>query len=363
MKTTIRIILFLVFAFFAMEAAARIDDYYRFGANMLWPYNYEIMFDSDEFGRKGRPYARYEKWKLNNLGFRGPDVLLDKKDKIRIVTMGASETFGLYEKEGKEWPRQLETLLKEELKDRGVEVINVALAGLILSSQIPYFEHRVLKLHPDLIVLYGNFIDKFYYEKNLNGSLIGTKNSEVQSIQKITNSIEKEKIDLRPRIFRKIKSKIRGLFPAKYVRKYDQFDLARKIKIKRKNNKIKVLTVIPPSIFKQTEGDLVRFIETIKENKIKLILVSHAANLDDLGILGTQEVKLFLSGEAVIMEHQGLNELIARLALSSNISYVDLAREIKADDRNMADSTHFTDRGAFLVAEKLMPEVERQISK
>ena len=47
-------------------------------------------------GARGRPNARYQQWRLNNLGFRGPDIAPSPASgTVRIITLGASETFGL----------------------------------------------------------------------------------------------------------------------------------------------------------------------------------------------------------------------------------------------------------------------------
>jgi hypothetical protein len=48
-------------------------------------------------GQHGRPNAQYLKWKLNSLGFRGPEL---DPGATRILCVGSSETFGQYESEG-----------------------------------------------------------------------------------------------------------------------------------------------------------------------------------------------------------------------------------------------------------------------
>ena len=106
----------------------------------------------DATGPHGRPFARYTKFILNNLGMRGPDVRVTKPPGIiRIVTLGASETFGLYESLGHEYPRQLE----DSLRSCGrFEVINAALIGMSLPTADQYLRRRVASLRPDVVVLY-----------------------------------------------------------------------------------------------------------------------------------------------------------------------------------------------------------------
>src|SRR5205823_3540189 len=88
-----------------LELCARVDDYVTFGAPLFAPYNAETMYQMDAIGKHGKPNARYKKWQLNNLGYRGPDP---QSGKTTILCFGSSETFGLYEAPGEEYPRQLE---------------------------------------------------------------------------------------------------------------------------------------------------------------------------------------------------------------------------------------------------------------
>jgi lysophospholipase L1-like esterase len=143
---------FVLAFLFALELSTRVDQAIRFDAPLFGLYTYDsALFDHDEFGIHGRPHARYEKWTLNGLGLRGPEAdATPTAGRTRIVTLGASETFGLFESDGKEWPRVLE----RELAARGdrVEVLNGALAGMTVGAQLRHFRHRLLPLHPDVVV-------------------------------------------------------------------------------------------------------------------------------------------------------------------------------------------------------------------
>ena len=81
-------------AFATLELAARTDDLLRYGASFWQPYTIDTIFQPSEFGRTGRPGARFTKWDLNSLGYRGPEPV---PGRTNILTFGASETFGLYE--------------------------------------------------------------------------------------------------------------------------------------------------------------------------------------------------------------------------------------------------------------------------
>lgn len=111
----------------AFEVAARVEDLLRYGTPLLSPYRSQSdLAMRDALGMHGRPGARFQKWILNNLGTRGPDAPPTPAAGVRrVVTVGASETFGLYESPGHEFPRQLADSL-----GAGYDVLNAAMPGM-----------------------------------------------------------------------------------------------------------------------------------------------------------------------------------------------------------------------------------------
>src|SRR5436305_7624609 len=79
----------------AAEVMARVDDTVRLGVPILASPSYTDLTIQDSLGTRGRPFARFEKWKLNGAGFRSGEVSLASAAKCtRVAVMGASETFG-----------------------------------------------------------------------------------------------------------------------------------------------------------------------------------------------------------------------------------------------------------------------------
>src|SRR5688572_1791295 len=105
-----------------LEMTARAEDWVRYRTPFLSRLREqgELMV-RDRVGAHGRPNARYMKWAMNSLGMRGPEVPIAKAPgTIRVATVGASETFGLYESPDREFPRQLEDSLAGRTMTRGV---------------------------------------------------------------------------------------------------------------------------------------------------------------------------------------------------------------------------------------------------
>ena len=140
----------VILAVFMLEFCARLDDYISYGASMWSPYDRETMYVRDKIGKKGKPRARYKKWQLNSLGFRGPEL---QPGRVRIICVGSSETFGLYEAPGEEYPRQLERELNAWAGRNLFEVVNVAHPGETVRTQILRAPETVEKVRPQIALI------------------------------------------------------------------------------------------------------------------------------------------------------------------------------------------------------------------
>ena len=149
-------------ALLALEATTRVDDHaIRYGTPVLSPFRSQSdMLVRDVNGLHGRPRARFRQFVLNNLGMRGPDVaVLPSAGTSRVITLGASETFGLYEPEGSEFPRRLEACLNAMLENgerssKRAEVLNAGLPGLTIPTSVQDLTLRLRHFLPDVVLLY-----------------------------------------------------------------------------------------------------------------------------------------------------------------------------------------------------------------
>jgi len=157
-----RFSLILTVVLVAMEVSARTEDFVRYGTAWLSPFREQAeMIVRDADGVHGRRSARFQKWGMDSLGFRGPEVdSAPPPGTLRVVAAGASETFGLYESEGKEYPRQLQDSLTAMLPAPGcfgarrAEVLNAAMAGMTLPTVTQDVRLRLRRFSPNVIVYY-----------------------------------------------------------------------------------------------------------------------------------------------------------------------------------------------------------------
>lgn len=161
------------------EAVSRLDDWIFQGVPFLAsPDRERDLTLHDELGVRGRPNGHFKKYKLNEFGFRGPPISKEKPNGVlRIMVIGASETFGLYESEGNEFPAWLAKILQPssvEVADAKavgkppppkIEVINAAVAGMALPTLTQYYEKWASQFHPDIVVIYPS--PQFYLDNEV----------------------------------------------------------------------------------------------------------------------------------------------------------------------------------------------------
>jgi hypothetical protein len=148
----------------ALELTCRIEDWVTYGTpifSRVIALSDLVIRDAD--GMHGRPNTQFQKWRMNALGLRGaPATPLPAPGTTRIIVVGASETFGLYESPDKEYPAQLGDSLRAMVKrgqcrmpnGDGVEVLNAAFPGMSLPTIEQDIRLRLARYRPNLILIY-----------------------------------------------------------------------------------------------------------------------------------------------------------------------------------------------------------------
>ena len=92
---------------------------------------------------------------INRFGLRGTLPVMPKPaGRVRIVALGGSTTFGYAVADGEDWPSQL----GRRLGDR-YDVVNGGRPGATTFRDFAYLRDHLLKLEPDVVVLYEGFND------------------------------------------------------------------------------------------------------------------------------------------------------------------------------------------------------------
>ena len=230
----------------------------------------------DEEGIKCNvPGSRFEKWENNRHGFRGPDITVEKQKGIkRIICMGTSETYGLYESSDNEWPAILRQLL-DNIKN--IEVINTAVVGLPLRKFRRYLEKYVLKFDPDIVIL-----------------LASPHAYVADRLQKKRDGIEEARTGLPPatpwkdvgfelRITPKLKEAIKSFLPNNIVKKIQFQREAKRVAIEERRwlKGEKPMDSVPPEYINAYRQELARLVAFLSENGIHVILSSYPVLLNE----------------------------------------------------------------------------------
>jgi lysophospholipase L1-like esterase len=319
-----------------LELCARFDDSLTYGAPVWGVYNAETLYERDAIGKRGIPHARFRKWRLNSLGFRGPEL-----DTIRttIVCFGASETFGLYEREGSEYPRRLERELNERVGTGRFQVLNAAYPGESLRSSALRVAEIVGSAHPVAALVYGvpaNYIWLPYLdvEPQLPGPIVQPW-FEVRIRERIRNIL---KATLPPRLQNWLREReIRS-------------DPAARHAVDR----------LPEENIRRYRDDLLAMAAALRARGVLPILVTHfhafGDNLseEDRWLLtGWRKYYPMLMQDGFLDMERRANAAMRALAAEQNTPLIDLSKAVPPTSQYFADFAHLTDAGAAVVGEKL----------
>lgn len=97
---------------------------------------------------------------INSRGFRGKEIADEKPPGVvRVVTLGASSTFGYHNRDELTYPAQLESVLNASCPTRRFEVINLGIPHLTSAQILALFAAEGRPLQPDVVTFYEGFND------------------------------------------------------------------------------------------------------------------------------------------------------------------------------------------------------------
>lgn len=327
-----------------MEGLARLDDWMHQGISPLAnPDRLRDLLLCESWGNRGKPHGVYRRWKLNAAGFRGPEIG-DKPSPatVRIMTLGASETFGLYESPAKEYPAQLRDLLRSQ---GPYEVVNAAIAGVSLKSMIPYWDHWASRFRPDLVLLYPSAL--FYLNVALpaEGARVPIPEPAFQL-----------------RTWERLQDGYRSL--PSWARSVRRDWRLRKATAGKPNEWF--FAGVPTERLSAFEHDLTTLLDHIGASGARVLLMTHASSAtlpirpEDLDHLQHMRVDLYRAPpETLPAFEQAANHCIRTLATRRQLPLVDAAHVLAGRRALFADLVHFNDSGAArlasLLAEHIVP--------
>lgn len=331
----------IVLVLLALEGTVRLDDWARFGVPLSNEATaLEDLLVRDSLGQHARPNAHYKHFQINALGFRGEDTppsVLGKRE--LVFTSGASETFGLYETKGHEWPLQLQDSLRPRCAAREITVLNAAFAGMTLPTVIQDVRLRLLPLRPAVIMYYPTPSQYLFHaipRVSLPDSL---------SPKRLSRWRLRTPTRLRDALIRSLPQPV--------------MELLRRADTKRaRASGETTFAEVPVERLDSMDAQLRSLVGEIRRGGAQAVLVLPTNRFRDTTAI--EERRFLRSWErltpkatgAILLRFGDLaNQRIVRVAADSSVALVDPTQALRENAPSMyADFAHFTDLGSAILA-------------
>ena len=330
------------------EASARVDDWLHQDTPVLANPNRErALTVHDEHGMHGRPGGSFRKWKLNAFGFRTPEQM-DKTPptgKTRLMFLGASETFGLRESEGKEYPAQLsEQLRRDGVND--IEVVNAAMAGITIKSQVPYWEKWASQVRPQVVFIYPSpmlYLDDEPPRAPQGAAPAAPQESVFASrfAERVNDALGRNPLIRKVRLDWVLRSQASGKSVAWFYQD------------------------APPDRLKLFLDDLAALLDAVRARGARPVLLTHAIKAGSpIRAEDQEDVREFrrfasrATENAIVAFEDAANAGLKRLATEQGVLVVDIATHMNGRRAWFGDLVHFNDAGAAEMAHLLAEAIE-----
>ena len=328
------------------EATARVDDAVRLGVPLLVSPASSDLTMSDSLGTRGRPFATYQKWRLNGAGFRGGEITrAPQPGCTRVVVMGASETFGYYESPGKEYPAQL----ADSLSGNGCyEVVNTAITGLPLTGQIQLWNNWVSRFQPDIAVIYAS--PAFYLANDppqfsrprQGGPVAHTSKFAPRLLDRLKSRFDYPDFIQRRRVLKKIAAAVDGK-PVGWL--YES---------------------VPRDRLTLFRSQLDSLVSSVRAKGAVPVLVTHAMRFGDPPekkdedlLRSWRQFTPRATEEVLLAFERAADSTVRDLAAERRVPVTDVAAAMTGRTEWFGDFIHFNDEGAGVIAGRIATTLKR----
>jgi hypothetical protein len=338
-----------------LEGAVRLHDTVRWHAPLIGPYSHAQLLLVDSLGVRNRPGSRFEKWSVNNEGFRGPEISrAPGPNVIRVGVLGASETFGLFESEGSEYPARLGTLLDSIVPGR-YEVVNLAIPGMGIPAMASYYTDFVARIEPDVVLIYPS--PSFYLSeeppRSVDLSAQPPIRAEARQGAGATLALGLQSFRFVP----KGRSAVKRAVPLRWQRAVKEW----KVKGVRSTHAADwVWHAVPEERMALFQDHLDKLVQTISGDGVHVILVTHTNRFRKNHQSLTSEDRYHLAAivalfpratpDVVTDVDSAANEAIRAVARKHGIRVIEAEDRIPPSGEYFGDYAHFTDAGAAAMA-------------
>jgi len=335
-----------ILALAVLETTARLDDLITWKAPFFGNYNNDMLSVSDQYGWHNRPGAKYQKWEINRFGFRGPEITREKADGvIRVICLGASETFGLFESPGLDYPSQIQTMLDEQYPGR-FQVLNASCPGMSPPRIVYYFNTWLKQFEPDIVTYYA--AADFY----------------LNIMPPSKDIITQEQPSQPPFTFRladKLRIATKGFLPRAWQIAYKKYSMKR---ILDGHPADWVWSSPPPDRIALFREHMIYFIDQIRANRTGIVLATKANSIsvamtswDDYNMTNWRYFHIRASEKCLLETDLAAADVLRGLGAEMGVPVADVAPLLPKSPEYFGDSGHLTNKGAAIVARAITEKI------
>ena len=277
---------------------------------------------------------------INSQGYRGKDFTKKKNDgTIRILVFGGSSVFDIYQSEGRDWPHQVEQMLKDNGLSN-IEVINAGIPGHNTFDSFGRLFSDGWTLNPDLVILYEAWNDIGWYF---------TSNITIQRSIKTYSESEDVRISYQSFI-----DKILCEYSQLYVRLRDRYyDWKYDIGLEGASKGIENNAEITDQSLRQYKINLEMFVDLANNIHATPILVTQARLVDKNN---TPEEKSIIEDQSemahknILRAFEKVDEIIMEVSVSKKVHVVDASKTISGKIKFFIDAIHTSNDGSYQLA-------------
>ena len=319
------------------ELALRAIQWLEFGVQDSVETSSAYYIDSITGLRLNKPDLMLGKIRINNLGFRGPDLLTQKpKNTLRLAFLGSSTTYDAYSPEGRNWPHMTALNLGARLRDCKVDFINGGKPGYGMAQMSTLFRQFISTTSPDIVLI-----------------LPSGPNSELEKLA-AQQGLDTDHAHYQSRFY------AHSLLLQKLEKNFHIIKLQRSASIREGK-----LTITPSDVRDLTEryrDSLYKLVAAVSSDTPMVGLIANSSQLrsemsmDELTRAGNSQLFFmpYIYLPDVITLREADNAALHEVATAHDALVIGGENDIPATAEYYQDSVHFTPAGSAVMAERVV---------
>lgn len=350
-KRAFRSIAILMLIVVSAEMTARIDDYMRFQIPVDDESSLEEALKIGDQGiTRGRPNGRYQRWKLNEHGFRSSSIDFHASKKPRVMILGASESFGMYESPGNSY---VELLEKKHAND--YDFINASIIGMPASAMPSYWDHWLVQFKPNVVIVLAN---PLFYLTDLPPTV------PKKTVGPTEGSSLRRKTIMKSRLLERLRNHLSIPAPIQSLRQES------KIKKRIESHPADwVYQSVPEDRLAMYKEHINALAESVVASGAKVVLMTQPLSAqfpirseDYSDMLAARELRPRASPRSIWEFSEACRTYLVQLGRTEGIETIDLWAHMTGQKNCFADLVHFSDAGSQVVADEVSGFLSRQTS-